>query len=59
MSNDVDGYIETLKSGECISEQGIRQLCASVTELQVEESNVQPVLSPVTVSVFTTFVDVS
>jgi hypothetical protein len=55
MSNDVVEYIETLKSGECISERGIRHLCAAVIELQVEESNVQPVLSPVTVCVFSLF----
>ena len=48
--NDVDGYIETLRGGECISEKGLKRLCASVSELLVEESNVQPVLSPVTVS---------
>lgn len=47
--SDVDAYIETLRSGECISERGIKRLCASVSEILMEENNVQPVISPVTV----------
>jgi hypothetical protein len=46
---DVDECIETLKSGECVSERSLKLLCAYVSELLIEESNVQPVLSPVTV----------
>jgi len=46
---NVDSCIETLKSGECVSEQELRQLCQYVSELLMEESNVQPVLSPVTI----------
>ena len=46
---DVDACIETLKSGECVTEQQLRQLCQYVSELLMEESNVQPVLSPVTI----------
>ena len=49
MSHDVDYYIETLKSGEIISENAVKRLCASVSELLMEESNVQPVRSPVTI----------
>jgi serine/threonine-protein phosphatase 6 catalytic subunit len=49
MSNNVDEYIETLKSGEPISENSVKRLCASVSELLMEESNVQPVRSPVTI----------
>lgn len=49
MSCDVDSYIETLKAGECISELNMKRLCLSVSELLVEESNVQPVCSPVTI----------
>mmetsp|Transcript_40418 Transcript_40418/g.74819 ORF Transcript_40418/g.74819 Transcript_40418/m.74819 type:complete len:310 (-) Transcript_40418:587-1516(-) len=47
--DDVDGYIETLRSGECISERSLKRLCTAVSELLVEESNVQPVRSPVTI----------
>ena len=47
---NVDGYIETIRSGECISENSLKRLCSSVSTLLVEESNVQPVRSPVTVS---------
>ena len=48
-SVNVDAYIETLKSGEPISESAVKRLCASVSELLMEESNVQPVCSPVTI----------
>ena len=47
---DVDGYMNTLRSGECISELSLKRLCTAVSEILVEESNVQPVRSPVTVS---------
>ena len=57
---DIDGYISTLRSGECISERSLKRLCAAVSELLVEESNVQPVRSPVTVrfhlSIFKDFI---
>ena len=46
---NVDKCIETLQSGECVSEQELRQLCQLVSELLMEESNVQPVVSPVTI----------
>jgi serine/threonine-protein phosphatase 6 catalytic subunit len=46
---DVDNCISTLKSGECVSERELKHLCALVSELLMEESNVQPVVSPVTV----------
>ena len=49
MTLDVDKCLETLKNGECVSEQELRQLCLYVSELLMEESNVQPVISPVTV----------
>ena len=44
---NVDPCIETLKSGECVSEKELKQLCQYVSELLMEESNVQPILSPV------------
>ena len=46
---NVDACIETLKKGECVSELELKQLCQFVSELLMEESNVQPVLSPVTI----------
>jgi serine/threonine-protein phosphatase 6 catalytic subunit len=49
MPLDVDKCIETLKNGEIISENELKLLCQLVSELHVEESNVQPVISPVTV----------
>lgn len=49
MSLDVDACIATLKAGETVSERQLRQLCQYVGELLIEESNVQPVLSPVTI----------
>lgn len=48
-SLNVDECIETLKSGECVSERSLKLLCSYVSELLMEESNVQPVLSPVTI----------
>jgi serine/threonine-protein phosphatase 6 catalytic subunit len=48
-SFDIDECIETLKSGEIISERNLKTLCARVSELLMEESNVQPVLSPTTI----------
>lgn len=46
---DVNQCITTLKSGECVSERELKQLCSLVSELLMEESNVQPVMSPVTI----------
>ena len=46
---DVDKCISTLQEGECVSEHELRQLCQLVSELLMEESNVQPVLSPCTI----------
>jgi len=46
---NLDAYIETLKAGECISEPALKRLCTLASELLMEESNVQPVSSPVTV----------
>ena len=49
MSVEVESWLSTLRSGECLSERSIRRLCQSASELLMEESNVQPVLSPVTI----------
>ena len=42
-------WLETLRSGKCIPEAELRQLCSIVKEILLEESNIQPVHSPVTV----------
>lgn len=49
MGLDVDACIATLKQGETVSEKQLRQLCQRTSELLIEESNVQPIASPVTV----------
>jgi hypothetical protein len=41
--------LETLRSGQCLSETDLKKLCNLVKERLIEESNVQPVRSPVTV----------
>ena len=49
MALNVDACIATLKQGETVSERELRQLCQYVGELLMEESNVQPIMSPVTI----------
>ena len=49
MPLDVDACIESLKVGEIVPENSLKFLCQFVSELLMEESNVQPVLSPVTI----------
>lgn len=45
----LDRYIETLLSCRHLPEADIKSLCAYVRTLLIEESNIQPVSSPVTV----------
>lgn len=45
----LDVWLEALRKGECLQENDLRQLCEMVTELLIEESNVQPVSCPVIV----------
>lgn len=47
--DDVESWLSTLRSGECLPERSLRRLCKMASELLMEESNVQPVLSPVTI----------
>lgn len=42
-------WIEKVRSGEFLAEEELKALCDLVKEVLVEESNVQPVSSPVTV----------
>ena len=51
-SSDLDRQIEQLKKCEIIKESEVKALCAKAREILVEESNVQRVDSPVTVSIF-------
>ncbi|OBZ83998.1 Serine/threonine-protein phosphatase ppe1, partial [Choanephora cucurbitarum] len=47
-----DEWLETIRKCEYLPEQDIKKLCEMVKELLVEESNIQPVQSPVTVCQF-------
>ncbi|KAJ3448891.1 serine/threonine-protein phosphatase [Anaeramoeba flamelloides] len=46
---DIDKQLETLKKCTYLPEHQLKQLCEKVKELLIEENNVQPVQSPVTV----------
>jgi hypothetical protein len=46
---DLDQWLEKVKGGNHLLEDELKQLCEYVKEILVEESNVQPVNSPVTV----------
>lgn len=48
-SKTIDGWINTLKKCQHLPEKDLKQLCDLVVEYLMEESNVQPVASPVTV----------
>ena len=48
--HDLDQWIEQLKKCEYIKESEVKTLCQRAKELLIEESNVQNVESPVTVS---------
>jgi diadenosine tetraphosphatase ApaH/serine/threonine PP2A family protein phosphatase len=47
--SNIDSWIETLRQCKHLPEQDVKTLCEMVKELLIEESNVQPVNSPVTV----------
>jgi hypothetical protein len=47
---DVDKWIDQLKKCEYIKESEVKALCTRAKEILLEESNVQNVESPVTVS---------
>jgi hypothetical protein len=46
----LDEWIEHLKKGNCIPEPDLKRLCIMVKNQLMEESNVQFVRAPVTVS---------
>ena len=47
---DLEKWTQKVRSGEFLAEEDLKALCDLVKEVLVEESNVQPVSSPVTVS---------
>lgn len=49
-TSDLDRQIEQLRNCELIKESEVKAICAKAREILVEESNVQRVYSPVTVS---------
>jgi serine/threonine-protein phosphatase 4 catalytic subunit len=51
-NHDLNQWIELLKKCEYIKEADVKALCNRAKEILQEESNVQHVQSPVTVSVF-------
>ena len=47
---DIDQHLEKLESSKyCLPERQLRLICERVKELLAEESNVQPVNSPVNI----------
>jgi hypothetical protein len=46
---DLDNWIEHVRKGQYLPEHKLKQLCQMVKAILLEESNVQPVSSPVTV----------
>lgn len=54
-NSDLDRQIEQLKRCEIIPEHEVKALCAKAREILIEESNVQRVDSPVTVSILCTY----
>lgn len=48
-SRGVDDWLETVKKCQSLTENEMKQLCEMVKELLMEESNIQPVQTPVTV----------
>ena len=49
MTVDPQQWLDTILSGKYLAESQIKMLCDVVLGLLVEESNIQPVSSPVTV----------
>ena len=50
--SDLDRQIEQLKKCEPLKESEVKALCLKAMEILVEESNVQRVDAPVTVSIY-------
>lgn len=50
-SKNLDAWLEKVQKAQYLAEEELKSLCDTVKEILVEESNVQPVNTPVTVSV--------
>ena len=50
-TSDLDRQIGLLKSCECIKESEVRELCNAARDILLEESNIQSINSPITVSI--------
>lgn len=50
MPSELDRQIEQLKRCECIKESEVRELCNRARDILMEESNIQNIYSPITVS---------
>lgn len=46
---DLDKWINKVSNCECLTETELKKLCTFVKTILIEENNVQPVHSPVTV----------
>lgn len=57
-NSDLDRQIEQLRRCEIITESEVKSLCSKAREILLEESNVQRVDAPVTVSFFFLLVNV-
>lgn len=53
-NSELDRQIEQLKRCECIKESEVRDLCNKAREILLEESNIQNIYSPITVSYYST-----
>lgn len=49
-NSDLDRQIGLLKSCECIKESEVRDLCNMARDILLNESNIQNISSPITVS---------
>ena len=49
-TSDLDRQIGLLKSCECIKESEVRELCNNARDILLDESNIQSISSPITVS---------
>jgi hypothetical protein len=49
MSSELDNWIEIAKQCKYLTENDLKKLCSIVCDILLEESNVQPVSTPVTV----------
>lgn len=51
-TSDLDRQISMLKNCDCIKESEVRELCNQARDILLEESNIQNIASPITVSAF-------